>query len=201
MSLIVTGIGSRSYDMQTPSTNREILEWIGEMSGVHQWTLRSGGADGMDSAFESVWKGPKEIFIPWAGFNNRNDGINGAVIITDPLILSQTASVAQRIHPAWGRLSRGARALHSRNVNQLKGADLMRNSDVCVYCADVDGSGQVKGGTRTAVMLAEYNQVPTFNIKHTQDRIDLMEYLNEWISSRGDLHTCNEGRSVSPVVF
>jgi|ERR1700723_3173828 len=71
--MIYSGIGSR----QRPE---DVLERMGEISwllGSLGYTLRSGGADGADSAFEDalwdseVWDCPMwdmEIYLPWSRF-------------------------------------------------------------------------------------------------------------------------------------
>ena len=49
MSKIYTGIGSRN----TPKEVLELMKTIGKYLGCLGYELRSGGADGADSAFES----------------------------------------------------------------------------------------------------------------------------------------------------
>ena len=183
--MIVTGIGTREVpdpDKQAAEFERlaSIVQEIGELAGVHGWLLRSGGADGMDSLFEYFWKGPKEIYIAWNGFNHRYHGIKGAVNITDEATLKRAQYIVANVHPAWGRLKRGAKMLHTRNVFQALGDDVNSPSDICVYYANQDIYGNVQGGTRTAVEICRANGVPTYNLKITEDVINLQLWLDQW---------------------
>jgi hypothetical protein len=67
-----TGIGSRV----TPKVVLDAMEIIGNHIAIHDYALRSGGANGADAAFESGCdqiQGPKEIYLPWAKkFHSRN---------------------------------------------------------------------------------------------------------------------------------
>ena len=71
MPIYYAGIGSRS-------THQEVLkafEYRGEELAMRGYMLRSGGANGVDSAFEKGCvkvNGEKEIYLPWKEFNNNN---------------------------------------------------------------------------------------------------------------------------------
>ena len=89
------------------------------------YTLRSGGADGADKAFENGARyggGQTEIYIPWSGFNGRSTGIVRNSLGAEAL--------AQSVHPAWERLTPGGRKAHTRNVHQVLGLDLRTPSPV-----------------------------------------------------------------------
>ena len=60
------GIGSRKTPVHILSKMRRVAERL----EVRGYTLRSGGADGADTAFEEGCK-RKEIFLPQPGFNGR----------------------------------------------------------------------------------------------------------------------------------
>jgi hypothetical protein len=121
------------------------------------YILRSGGAPGADSAFE---KGvddytKKEVYIPWKGFNERDN-------ISDIFRISVQASIiASEIHPAWSRLTPAARRLHARNIPQVLGKHLESPSKFVVCWTE--GSKNV-GGTRTAIILARQHSIPVFNL-------------------------------------
>ena len=66
-----TGVGNRN----TPADILEDMEQIARVFARLGWVLRSGGANGADSAFElgcDIENGLKEIYLPWKGFNNNN---------------------------------------------------------------------------------------------------------------------------------
>ena len=163
--LIYSGIGSR----ETPPAIQQTMRTVAAELGARGWLLRSGHAEGADMAFELGAKDlPKEIYLPWQGFNGGRAGIDGAI---DPASLSsykRAVAYAQHFHPAWEKCSQGARALHTRNVYQILGQDL--NTPVkCVICWTKDGKSS--GGTGQALRLAEYLEIPVFNL-HDPTQLD-----------------------------
>lgn len=145
------GIGSRQSPPDILKKMAEIAEHL-----AHNWLLRSGGADGADLAFENGCdkaNGQKEIFLPWKEFNK-----SASVLYTpskDAFILAST------IHPAWGRLSYGAKKLHARNTHQILGIGL--NDPVgLVICWTPNGKDI--GGTATALKLAKQYKIKTVNL-------------------------------------
>lgn len=150
---IYTGIGSR----ETPA---EMLVFFSQLSfwlGARGWALRSGGAGGADSAFEqgaTQAGGAREIYLPWRGFNGSASPLFS--LAND----AAAAQIAERIHPAWDRLSQGARKLHARNIYQVLGMNLATPSKF-LLCWTPDALD--KGGTRTAIVLAREHAIPVFN--------------------------------------
>jgi len=148
MTNYYAGIGSR----KTPPDILNIMELIGIELARKGFVLRSGGAAGADSAFErgcdSV-RGKKEIFLPWAKFNNH-EGIVGPS--------PEAFKIAAKFHPAWNRCSRYARILHARNSHQVLGYDLKTPSKfiICWH--------QGTGGTMQAVRIANHYKIPVFNL-------------------------------------
>ena len=70
MNKYYTGVGSR----ETPKDVLDLMEKIAYKLSKKGWILRSGGAEGADSAFfqgcEKYSSTPiAEIYIPWNGFN------------------------------------------------------------------------------------------------------------------------------------
>lgn len=150
---IYAGIGSR----QTPDVVLQVMSYIGKVLSTHGFTLRSGGADGADSAFaQDVPVELQEIYIPWKNFNKVVNGIVDGNV-------NDAEKIVKYIHPAWERCSIGARKLHSRNVFQILGPEPINNpilvEFVCCYTKD----GVVQGGTATAINLAKQHNKPVFN--------------------------------------
>jgi len=147
-----TGIGSR----ETPTEILVVMYKIAKFLAEKGYTLRSGGADGADyHGFEvgcdSV-NGNKEIYLPWRGFNESKS----------ELLWTQEAwDLAATIHPVWDRLKLGAKQLHARNCHQVLGQDLKTPSLFLVCYTE---NGEQKGGTATALKLAEKNNVIIFNL-------------------------------------
>lgn len=185
--MIITGIGSRPKNLPKTADGQAVVQWlidlvqeVGEVAKKNNWVLRSGAADGMDSMFEAAWGTTKEIFLPYDSFNRRCPGINGAILVEDPLALAGAQAIASKVHPVWKKLDKRAKEMHTRNVFQALGEHLDLPSDVCIYYAPVTSTGEVDGGTRTAVVICQQNNIPTYNLRNTEDVIKLRAFLDEW---------------------
>ena len=164
--LFYAGIGSR----ETPDFIEIIMGDIASHLSRAGWTLRSGGAEGADRAFEAgvdreaqeSQKDPrKEIYLPWKGFNHSNSHLNPQEFpFTD-----QEVSFTARLHPAWRKCSPAARKMHTRNTRIMLGIEPLHGTNVIpvkfVICWT--HNGQVKGGTGQALRLAAALDIPVFN--------------------------------------
>lgn len=164
-----TGVGSRDITVQESELIMETAKYLADLG----FTLRSGGAGGSDTSFEegallSLRPELREIYIPWKSFKCPRVG-DVYHVLEDRGSENYRVSmvVARDIHPAWDRLSNGARLLHQRNVHQVMGRDLTKpvKSKFLLACSDYDKHGVPKGGTRTAWALASRNGIPCFNIR------------------------------------
>jgi ribA/ribD-fused uncharacterized protein len=160
------GIGAR----ETPPAEIARMEAIGALLQRQGWTLRSGGAAGADSAFErgadraaqeAGQAARKEIYIPWNGFQGRSDREPGVVLASALPKAREALEMAKRFHPAWERLSDGARGLQSRNSHQLLGRALDDRSGVVICWTE---GGAIKGGTGQALRIAHDLGVPVLNL-------------------------------------
>jgi hypothetical protein len=155
-----TGIGSR----KTPQDVMDTFSGLAAQLEAQGWKLRSGGADGADSAFDAGVQSAanKEIFVPWTGFNQVN-GLRPA-----QALWLEAAAIVADVHPAWKRLKPAERSLHTRNAFQVLGADL-RSPSVFVVCWTSDGAeaeeqtSKETGGTRTAIVIASRSAIPIVN--------------------------------------
>ena len=158
---IYTGIGSRDI----PDKYKERIQIIAKLLDKKGFTLRSGGADGSDSIFETTHTGPKEIYLPWKGFNNSNSNL-----YTQP---AKAKEVAYTVHPIYDKLKDSVQKLHDRNILQILGNDLETPSDF-VICYTKDGCESHRertsktGGTATAISLASMRGIKVFNIKNDE---------------------------------
>lgn len=146
------GVGSR----ETPHAIITLMIETAQILGHYGWTLRSGGAPGADVAFEigadSV-QGAKEIYLPWAGFNeNRSNRYQ----ITDAAL-----DLAASYHPGWHHCNHIARKFHARNGYQVLGQDLKTPSRV-VVCWTRGAKGG--GGTGQAIRIARANEIPVHDL-------------------------------------
>ena len=120
------------------------------------FTLRSGGANGSDRAFELGCvqaHGRMEIYLPWKKFNKN---ISPLFSVSD-----EAMQLASTVHPAWNKCSDAAKKLHGRNCYQVLGRYLNNPSDFVVCYTE---GGEIKGGTATAINLALRHNVPVFNL-------------------------------------
>ena len=128
----------------------------------NDYTLRSGGASGADTAFESGVITKKEIFIPWNGFNKRSNKEHGVYSEWPDVHTAQQAyNLAQEYHPNWIACTAGARALHARNMAQILGRDLNQPAKF-VVCWTKNGKGG--GGTGQALRVAKALDIPIFDL-------------------------------------
>lgn len=145
------GIGSR----QTPDNILQIFVELGEFLGNNNVILRSGGASGADSAFESgcdLAKGPKEIYLPWQGFNDNPSPLYGVTL--------EAKWTAKAYHPRWDKLTEKGKALIARNGYQVLGESLENPVDFIICYTE---NGALKGGTAQALRIAEKWNIPVYN--------------------------------------
>jgi hypothetical protein len=159
-----TGIGSR----ETPKGILTIMTTLATKLEGKGYILRSGGADGADTAFEIGVTSPqmKNIYLPWKGFNNNPSPLHQ--------IPPQCFELAEAIHPAWGRCSHGVRKLHARNTQQILGTYLDTPSKF-VVCWTPDGLPV--GGTATAINLAIANDIEVINLGSPKGLARILQFI------------------------
>ncbi len=170
MKMKYAGIGSR----ETPAEILELMRRLGIRMAQLGHVLRSGAADGADSAFESGCDqagGTKEIYLPWNGFNKRSTRETGVFIGFNDF----TEELAAKHHPNWSACSNGAKALHSRNVCQVLGLSRESPSDL-VICWTKGGTGA--GGTGQAIRIARAHSIPVFDFGKDGVIAELAEFIN-----------------------
>lgn len=153
-----TGVGSRG----TPPEVMKLISEIAFKLELDGYTLRSGGADGADSAFEEGCYKLKDIYIPWRGFMDR-----GSAIIPEKdrrSVYKKAEAIALEFHPNPEAIKgKPALKLHTRNVFQVLGDDLETPSDFVILWAPPYKDG-VTGGTNMAYQIAAANDIEIFNL-------------------------------------
>jgi hypothetical protein len=176
------GIGSRS----TPTHIQSIMRHIGSHLASQGWTLRSGGANGADTAFEvgaddqSTVMGilPRtEIYLPWAGFNNNPSPLYPRNIPFS----DEEIAISMGHHPAWDKCSPSARIMHQRNLRQMIGHQSVCGDTVQVskFVVCWTEGGKMIGGTSQALRLAKALQVPVINLGQAINEGDLEAMVRE----------------------
>lgn len=149
--MIFTGIGSR----ETPTGVLGLMNKIGYQLGELGWTLRSGGADGADTAFEAgfvIASDRMEIYIPWPNFNGSKSDLHHTPAAFD---------IAARCHPNWNHCDDSARRLRACNVCQVLGQDLNTPSNLVIAWTP---EGKVVGGAATALRIAALHHIAIINL-------------------------------------
>ena len=138
------GVGSRD----TPDEIQRLMTKIATKLEHREYILRSGGAEGADTAFEQGIQNPsnKEIFqvfdyVPKLAFD-----------------------IAKRIHPAWDKMGAYGKSAHARNICQIMGIKV--DTPVEFVICWTPGAKKV-GGTRTAILFAEEKGIPVYNLANT----------------------------------
>lgn len=173
-----TGIGSR----RVPSDVAFKMEKFAIEMASKDWTLRSGGADGADVAFErgcDRQMGKKEIYLPWKGFNGNES------IFYDVYGNMHTTMAKLAYGPRWDEISDAVKKLMTRNVAQVVGID---DLDVAyssfVVCWTPDGCetakkrGRQTGGTGQAIAIADELGIPVFNMANADFDKKMKQYMN-----------------------
>lgn len=174
MTRFYTGVGSR----ETPDDVMAQIREVSAKLALFGYAVRSGGAHGADTAFAEGAGDESHIYLPWRGFKS------GAARSDAPSI--DAYRMAATVHPAWAQLSRGARALHARNCHQVLGDDLQTPS-IFLVCWTADGCSSERtrtrktGGTATAIVLADRNDIPVFNLRDPSAEDRLWDYFAELI--------------------
>lgn len=162
------GAGSR----ESPTDILALMNRIAAALARRGWALRSGAAQGADSAFEAgalSAGGRVGLYLPWRGFEGRTEH----VVLHEPT--ARAWELAPRLHPGWDRMGRGARALHARNAHQVLGASC-ENPASFVVCWTPDGATSAAetsartGGAGTAVRIADWARVATYNLRREDHR-------------------------------
>jgi hypothetical protein len=168
---IVTGIGTR----RPPERITVAATIIGKHLAENGVLFRSGGAKGMDIAFEEgvdLVNGDKEIWLPREGALIRGDKSKGGQHRHQDYRAFKFAKgllKELKIAPRVDGLEEYHQRLLARNVFQITGAITYSLSeavfsDHVIFAAEENDAGEVKGGTGYVVRLARHWDIPTYNL-------------------------------------
>tara|TARA_R100001086_G_scaffold51144_1_gene22712 strand:- start:55 stop:561 length:507 start_codon:yes stop_codon:yes gene_type:complete len=159
------GIGSR----ETPDNILQGIELVAQrLKSTH--TLRSGGADGADTAFEKGAGMNKEIYLPWKGFNGHQSPYYNEFFAKE--IQQKQIEYGRKYHPAFDRLGSGAKNMMRRNAHQILGVDSITPVEFVVCWTS---NGKDKGGTGFAIRMAWDLGIPVYNVYNEKDRLELFK--------------------------
>ena len=190
---IYAGVGARATPEAVLAHMREIAERLGERG----WLLRTGGADGADSAFAAgAPPDRREVIVPWQGYNGLGTrvGDGSACRVLTPAEIEAMRPLAAPHHAAWERCAAKVRDLHARNVAVVLGTDLKQPAHA-VVCWTKDGRDI--GGTGLAIRLAQHHRIPVLNLAEMDMRaaMDRLERIAETLDRRNEKQQAIGGRS------
>jgi hypothetical protein len=167
-----TGIGNRD----TPQFYLDVMTKVAALLEQKQYILRSGGADGADSAFYQGVRNKLncEIYLPWKGFNDLDYQYH---------IPNEAYRILENVCPYMDKLTPFLLKLYGRNVLQILGNDLSHPSKfvICYTRDGYIGRGTTctrTGGTKIAIDLACLYNVPVFNLKITEHYNHIANFFN-----------------------
>jgi hypothetical protein len=131
------GIGSRRTPRQVCLLITRLAEWL----RARNYTLRSGGAEGADKAFEAGAGDAKEIYLPFTA---------------SPKALE----IAEQYHPAWDKCSDSARQHLGRNTHIILGSDCQDPVSFVLCWTDSPS----RGGTSQGLRIAADYEIPIYNL-------------------------------------
>lgn len=152
------GIGSR----KTPAHILDVMTAIAIKLELDGYILRSGGAVGADTAFES-------------GISNNQ---HKQIFVADNAT-QQSIQLASEFHPNWNACSSYVKKLHGRNSMIILGENL--DSPVkFVICYTPDG--KASGGTGLAIKIAIDRNIPILNLYDPDIYDRALAYTNKNIN-------------------
>ena len=169
------GIGARSTPPGILADMTRIAQWLHRTG----WHLNSGGANGADRAFaDGASPHAPTLYLPWPGYNGHS-GPDARLL--SPAERTACQRLAAELHPAWGRCSRGVRALHARNAAIVLGPGLNRPVHAAIAWTP---RAEIVGGTGIAMRMAERAGVPVLNLARYTPR-EVCLFLRNLYLTRG----------------
>lgn len=179
---VYAGIGPR----KTPPDVFNVMVELGRLLCARGWTLRTGGAEGADTAFLNgclLWEPRDELYLPEPGYNGHQAS---AAVLARPMP-SAYAIAAKYNQTWWANHTERAKALHARNAHIILGRHLIDPVRMVVTWTrdgSNDGVGR-SGGTAAAlrIVAGEAPDALIFNLA----RPEHMERINRFINDGGPL--------------
>ena len=171
-----TGVGSRGIDSDTYYAITQASAALLHMG----LGLRSGAAQGADTAFEEPFIGrDTQIFLPWARYNGHaSEHYN---------IPPRAFEIAESVYiHDWQRIKPSIQKLMARNVQQVLGPTLTKGEEsLFVLCWTKDGCDcheyrqPQTGGTGQAISVASQFDIPVINMYNDNWKIKLSKILED----------------------
>jgi hypothetical protein len=155
-------IGTREPDENQIS----LATQASELFSFQGFIIHTGAADGIDSISMANARIPAvheresdqtlEVYLPWHGYNRNVTPAHAKVIVYDRKLHVEWTESVEKYHPAFGKLTFGAKALHARNFGIVKDVNLV------LAFPDEKGGGGTGQGIRVAkslgIKVLQYNR-------------------------------------------
>jgi hypothetical protein len=154
------GSGLAQLDRRAPKTFAHLQKLIADLESKRApFTLRSGGAEGADSAFQA--------------------GDPLAFILKPHHATNQARELASKHHPNWANLSPYVQNLMARNAQIILGQELNDPAKfVMAWTPTLNIHSREAGGTGHGLRIAEAAGIPIRNLADDSVRQRLMEWLD-----------------------
>jgi len=164
-------VGTGNRDV--PDAIKNTIKSIATKLEAKGYTLRTGGLDGSEAAFETDIK-LIELHLPWKGFNDKDSKFT----FTPKMALA----IAKMFHPTFSTLKPAIQTLLAKNVRLIMGKDL-KSMAMFVLCWSEDGAETISeksaktGNVGHAIAIANHMKIPVFNLGKLDTEKRLMTYL------------------------
>ena len=158
--MIIAGIGSRDTPLKGLNDIKKVAAYVVGRDG---W-IRSGHAEGADTAFEQAAGDRCIVYVPWGNFGNKyhtQNIVNYSMVGRD--LAHKAMTETSKYHPAWDNLKQSIRKLMARNWMQIYGTRDVK-VDAVVCWARTDKKGDIMGGTGQACRIAQAAGIPIYNL-------------------------------------
>ena len=191
-TMTYAGIGSRETPKEVLDKMTEVAKYLDQQG----YTLRSGAAEGADTAFENGAT-KKEIFKPTDGVGQREIDVAHEIHPNLQGVMDSSRRKAEAQGKNGERSAKFVEALMARNTNQIFGKNLDTPVDfVLAYDKSGwigEGTRPMKGGTLQAIEMAARKGIPVINMANDNWR----EQLKDVLSGKTKASTENVNQPVS----
>lgn len=169
--LYKTYVGTGNRDV--PATIAEQMKRLAHELETFGYTLRTGGLDGSEQAFE-LGTTKLELHLPWRGFNEKESKFT--------FTPKAAIAIAKKFHTAFDTLKPAIQTMLAKNARLILGKDL-KSPAMFMICWSEDGAETLlektsrTGNVGHAIAIAAYMKIPVFNLGKQDAEIRLKNYL------------------------
>lgn len=169
MTKFYAGIGSR----ETPRNVMSFMTGAAWYLSSQDYILRSGGADGADTAFETgSYNHLQEIYLPYKKFNKNKSELYLEAF--EPELVDAAYEMAKKYRPGLEDAGKSTHKFMTRNMMQILGLTLDKPVEF-VVCWTINGKDI--GGTGAAIRCAKDHGINVYNLYNEKEKVSFMDML------------------------